>query len=213
MKETQASILKKKQKILDEIGCCNSVITTCPKYFDFFRSLLEQHPEYKTYLNDVYDICIKQNPTWKNKDVFLKIKNLEDKLISLNSCIKGKSSTLKDNLQIAMRNSIEPQIINFRNSSPLICDICKCACHNNTHIDHREPQFVELFEDFISRYDKSSIPKDFGRDEGNRKIFSEKHKSFKNEWCEYHCSKANLRVLCKQCNLRRPKKQCKISLQ
>lgn len=174
MKITQAMMLKKKQQIINEIGECQSVKNKFPHYFQYFLGLLKRHPKYSEIINDICDISILKHPLWKSKDVFIKVKGIEEKvLISLNSCIKGKVSSYRENLNMAMRYAVENQIYRYKMNNPSICCMCFCACEFNKHIDHEEPQFVELVENFLSKFKSNELPEDFIRDDKNRKVFND----------------------------------------
>ena len=106
---------------------------------------------------------------------------------------------------MAMRNAIEEQILDFRSKFFLICDLCNS--NEQIHIDHDEPQFVELVDAFLENYENKDIPQEFDKDNGHTPIFKYCNKEFENEWFKFHLDKANLRVLCKKCNCSREKKR------
>ena len=101
-----------------------------------------------------------------------------------------------------MRTSIFPQIIEYKDMHPnLICEICKND--NNIEIDHKEPQFIDLFSSFIN--EQKYKPTVFTSDKYHRKIFTEKDKDFNEKWIKYHKENSLLRPLCKKCNSSREK--------
>ena len=123
---------------------------------------------------------------------------MED-ISALNKCITGKN---KDNLYIAMRNSIEPQLFEYKNKYRYLkCELC--YSDKNIEIDHKEPHFIDLFSDFINL--QKYKPTTFSSDKYHRKIFTVNDKTFNDEWIKYHKKYSVLRPLCKKCNSSREK--------
>ena len=103
-----------------------------------------------------------------------------------------------------MRNSIVPQILEFKNNSSLICVLCGSI--EKIHIDHHEPQFIDLKKDFVNEW-KGPIPNIFDQNNSHSKIFTSINNEFEKKWIEYHKKNATLRVLCNKCNCSREKSQ------
>lgn len=162
------------KKIINKIGVCKSLKEKYPKEFDFFVNyLFKRHPKYPEKINGLVDVLIKYNK-FGNLSVYFKKKNdtVED-ISALNKCINGKN---KDDLYIAMRTSILPQILKFRKKLPnLICEICNSS--NNIEIDHKEPQFIELFSNFIN--EQKYKPNKFSSNKYHQKTFRKKDLNFK----------------------------------
>jgi hypothetical protein len=79
---------------------------------------------------------------------------------------------------------------------------------NDLHVDHIN-HFEQISNNFIS-YWKSlgkEVPTVFSesKDGSHRRCFLTENKDFENEWKEYHQNIAQLRFLCKDCNLTRDK--------
>ena len=205
-KMTQKKLKEKTKGIIQEIGLCESIKNEYPHHFDFFVDyLFPRHPRYFEKTKGLTDVMIQYNRT-RDLAVFIKKEDGSvDDISALNKCINGKE---KDNLQIAMRNSIIPQIKAFRRNNHLRCEIC--GCENNIEVDHKEPQFIELMSDFVNS--QGYKPTSFTTNKCYSKIFKECDLDFKDKWNQYHETHCNLRLLCKKCNASRPKKKKNIIL-
>ena len=189
------------RKKIDEIGICSSIKKYHPEEWDLFIYLFERHNNYPEKFDGLIDISIRYNPVYTNQleTIIIKDNGDEDDVSALKKCITGKPM---DNLTIAMRNSILPQILEFRNNNSLICEQCKSI--KNIEIDHFEPQFIELKTTFLDNWMGKS-PIYFKQNKSHSKIFINNDINFENEWNEYHRKNARLRVLCKKCNSSRKK--------
>ena len=186
---------------IDKIGVCSSIKQFYPEEWDGFMYLFKRHSDYPEKFNGLTDIKIRYNPVYKTQLETIIVKNNgdEDDVSVLNNCITGKP---KDNLTIAMRNSIYPQIKEFKNNSIMECVLC---CNTKKiHIDHYEPQFIDLKTEFLSIW-KGPLPNIFEANDSHSKIFNNIDNEFEKSWFEFHRTNAILRVLCKKCNLSRKK--------
>jgi hypothetical protein len=197
---SQKNLKKYTKQVIEKIGKCDSLKYNYPDDFDFFVSyLFPRHPNYPEKTEGLVDVIIKYNNYGHLSVYFKKSDNKIEDISALNKCINGKN---KDNLYIAMRNSIIPQIKDYRKKHPcLVCDFCGNG--KNIEIDHVEPHFIDLFSSFIN--EQKYKPTTFSDDKYHRKIFTEKDKDFKEKWIEYHHNNSVLRPLCKKCNSSREK--------
>jgi hypothetical protein len=81
-----------------------------------------------------------------------------------------------------------------------------CSKTNKTeeiHIDH-----IIMFKDLTNNFlkNKKNIPTDFDSNYYNGAMFRDIDNDFAEEWFKYHLENAQLRPLCKSCNLARSKK-------
>ena len=122
--KTQKELKAYTKNIIIEIGLCESIKNKYPEYFNFFIELFERHPNYLEKVNGLKDIKIRNNKKFKKQlEVYIEKENGDITDISvLNKCIYGSSGI--NNLNKAMRNSIEPQLKNFRKESNYICVLC-----------------------------------------------------------------------------------------
>ena len=87
------------------------------------------------------------------------------------------------------------------------CEECKCSLiENPLHIDHHEPQFLQLVEDFLELHKDIIIPTGYNKQEITfKRLFREEDSWIGKLFEEYHLQHATLRVLCEPCNLSREK--------
>lgn len=171
-----------------------------------FKELLElfqNHPEYPYKLRELKDICIVRNKRSPNYFEFNLVRNdgiIED--ISYIECISKPNKN--KNLNEALRYCVQPQIYSFRDNNIMKCEFCsKTNKTDEIHIDHII-MFKNLTNDFLKN--RIDIPTDFDNNYYNGAMFKVKDNEFANEWYEYHLENAQLRPLCKSCNLKRSKK-------
>ena len=181
-------------------GLCKSMVNEREKDYIELMELFKNHPEYPFKLRDVVDIQVvknKRNSKYFEFNLIRKDGSIED--ISYRSCICQRTDN--HNLLNAMRNCIQPQINHFKENSEKKCVFCGNT--KEIHIDHIY-MFKDLTTDFLK--DKMNIPSTFDDNFDNSAIFKEEDEIFSNSWYEYHLKNANLRPLCKKCNLSREKK-------
>lgn len=196
---SQKDLKKFVKEKINNIGECSSIKQYHNEDYELFIYLFSRHADYPKKFEGLKDIYIRYNPVFKkNLEVMiLKDNGKTDNVSVLKRCITGQK---KDNLTIAMRNSIIPQILEFRNNNILICNICNNK--ENCEIDHEEPKFYELKNNFLKKCNKKNkkIPDNFTENNFNSVIFLDEDEKFKKRWNKYHKKKAKLRVLCKKCN-------------
>ena len=199
--KTQKQLKQCVREKIDKIGVCHSIKQYYPEEWEEFMYLFKRHSDYPEKFNGLSDIKIRYNPVYNTQLEVIIVKNngVEDDVSILNNCITGKP---KDNLTIAMRNSIYPQIKEFKNNSIMECVLCRDT--KNIQIDHYEPQFIDLKTDFLNNW-KGLLPNIFEQNESHSKIFINIDNEFEQSWIEFHRTNSILRVLCKKCNLSREK--------
>ena len=184
------------KKILNK-GVCKSLVEERKEDYEELMELFKKHPEYPDKLRDVVDIMVgknKRNSEYYEFNVIRQDGSVED--ISYRCCINPRNE--KHNILSAMRNTIQPQIDDFRKSAKKECEFCKKT--NDIHIDHIY-KFQYLVSDFL--IDKTDIPTMFDDNIDNTAIFKKKDINFANDWYSYHAKHATLRPLCSKCNLSR----------
>ena len=202
--KTQKSLKKYISEIIQKIGKCNSIQEQYPEEFHDFIELFKRHSDYPNKFIGLIDIMIDYNPKFKNQYiVYIKKKDGEiDDVSVLNNCITGKP---KDNLILAMRNAIQPQIDEFKKKHKNICYCELCSETENIEIDHHSEKapFAKLYHDFMKI---NTLPKPtiFGND-GFMKCFQDIDAEFNNNWIKYHKDHAILRFLCRICNGSQPR--------
>jgi len=198
--------IKHYQQILNK-GACKSLLQEREEDYKELVELFQNHPEYPYKLRDLKDICIvrnKRNSKYYEFNLIREDGTTED--ISYRSCINERN--INKNLYDAMRDCIDPQIQSFRKNNIMKCELCDKT--KDIHIDH-VILFKELTDNFLKN--KKHIPTDFDDNNYNGAMFRDINKDFANEWFKYHLENAQLRPLCKCCNLTREKTTSKHSQQ
>lgn len=192
------------REIIKKIGVCNSIKNYDIQYFNFLYELFKRHPDYNIKIIDFKDITITNNFLNKNA-LETNFKNNNDKIIPISwmtSC-RGKTKNKEHLFNDALREAITMQIIDYKNTHNNICNICSIES-SNYDIDH-EIDFKKIVLDFIKKYN-ITIPENYSRkDITNQAIFTDNDNYIKELFENYHKENSILRVLCKKCNLSRPK--------
>ena len=196
--KSQKKLKEYVKSIINEIGLCESVKTNYPEHYNFLLELFKRHPNHKEKVYGLVDIKIRYNLKFKGQLEVL-IEKANGKIIDISVLKKCINKQKVNHLIQAMRLAIDPQIEEFRKNNKLIC--VKCCSRKNTHVDHHNPKFNDLYNSFIK--DKEYIPDEFDNGPGNIKCFMEKDIKFEKEWYKYHKNKATLRILCRDCNSKR----------
>lgn len=208
-------LIEKCHRLIDEMGPCCSMSQNFPDRYKFFKKLLSYHPDNKAGNIVELQILISQ---WNDHQ--LKFVNDEghSDTISWVECVKEmarksrkkrkiqKETTLQ-NISKAMRNAVyNDQILAFKLTfeRKFTCALCDTqgTKSRDFEVDH-ELEFHTLRDDFLVMYPR--YPTEFVKIHGNR-AFTENDKAFEEAWKEYHQQNAKLRILCKECNQARNKK-------
>ena len=202
--KTQVSLKKHFREMIDRIGVCDSVKTEYSQEFLDFCEVFTRHPEYPYKFTGFIDIKINRNPDLQNQLVVYIIKNNGeiDDVSVMNKCMTGKS---KDNLKIALRVAIQPQIDEYKNNNYIkVCELC--GEHDIIEIDHHSENapFVKLYTDFME-INTLPLPTSFNDTKNRMKCFKELDYNFEEQWIQYHKENAILRMLCRTCNGTQPK--------
>jgi hypothetical protein len=195
------------RELIKTIGVCNSVITS-PELFNELMAIVNNHPN-KNKIKNIIDFRIINNKLNKNAlelNIIKEDGTIED--ISWKSCISGKHKTHKQQLQDAYRYSVDEQIYNYKQSVPLdYCSLCcnECIMFGGVQIDH-VIHFEKLYRDFQNQINiEPPVDFDEASDGSNRRMFKKCDSDYEIAWQEYHKKNGVLRVLCRDCNLKREK--------
>lgn len=189
------------RNIIARIGICPSIRTESSSDYNFFINLFRRHPKYPEKIYNICDISIvrnKVNSTRLELNIIKSDGSVDD--ISWRSCISG---TERDNFKCALRVAVDEQIKDFRSTCNKECDICKTTEADVYHVDHVN-HFEEIIYEFLQTTQRIK-PNIFQNTTDNRKSFTLDDKEYENEWKSFHNNKAHLRLLCRSCNLKRPK--------
>ena len=194
--------LKHYKAILNK-GLSQSLYTERNCDYNELVELFQNHPDYPDKLRGLQDIRIVRNKRSPKYFEFNLVRNdgiIED--ISYIECISPPNKN--KNLNEALRYCVQPQIYFFRDNNIMRCKFCNITSKTyEIHIDHII-MFKDLTKDFLKN--RIDIPTDFDNNYYNGSMFKDEDKEFANEWYEYHLDNAQLRPLCKTCNLTRSKK-------
>ena len=187
--------------LLKSIGVCKSVRAVNVDHYNFLLDLFGRHPRYPEKIYGITDISITTNiirPQYLTTNIVRDGGVEED--ISWVNCVKGSG---KDSFKSALRVAITDQILAFRKGQPLICALCGIADADEYHVDHIT-HFEQLVCEFIL-HTPLTKPTLFQSGHDNRKTFRIDDKEYEDAWKVFHESNASLRILCRSCNLKRPK--------
>ena len=130
---------------------------------------------------------------------FIINKDIENEYIISISKLAGKKESDNNKLNRAFRNTINDQIIEYRNKNKLnpndICPLIGCKLGYDAHIDHIIP-----FKELVDNYKKEKDIKYYYDNDIKNYILEE---PFKTEWYDYHLLNAKLRYLSVKGNLTR----------
>lgn len=201
---TQTSLKKYFSEIINRIGICDSVKAKHPSEFLDFCEVFKRHSNYPNKFIGFIDIKIAYSKEFKNQlVVYIKKENgTIDDVSVLNNCITGKP---RDNLKIAMRVAIQPQIDEYKKNNCIkVCELCQE--HNHIEIDHHSDKspFAKLYSCFME-INELPIPIEFYDTKGHMKCFKTTDCNFEESWIQYHKENAILRILCRRCNTSQPR--------
>lgn len=185
------------------IGLTQSLRSISEDSYNEFVWLFTKHPEYPDKTYDMVDLKIETNKLNKNAyELHLIRSDGSSEDISYRSCCQNKVDKYKQ-LKRAMRNSIQPQIYEFRSSNPdIYCNLCDA--YSDIQVDHHRPTFRELYDNFLSSTELD-IPTAFNDNDVYSAVFKKDDYLFDKDWYQYHKTHASLRYLCKKCNSGRTK--------
>jgi hypothetical protein len=186
--------------LLKSIGVCTSVRANNIEHYNFLIDLFRRHPRYPEKIYGITDISITSNimrPQYLTTNI-VRDSGVED--ISWVNCVTGSGT---DSFKSALRVAVTDQIITFRNSQQLICNTCGRTDEGEYHVDHII-HFEHLVCEFI-QHTTLTQPALFDSGPDNRKQFRHNDKEYEDAWKTFHASHATLRILCRSCNLKRPK--------
>jgi len=193
--------------LIENIYNNKDIINNKHEYFEFLVNLIKRHPDSIDKIGEGIEYFEVISPE-KMKGLQLRIKNInEDKLEVCSwkkGCVDMKKKTIKENLNEAMRFSIEPQILNFKEKlikeNKYKCEKCNSNANDIDHNFDLNKTFVTLVKDFT---DINDPPRDFKKNphiQEKRLLFLDKDKEFENKWMIYHKENAILRPLCNHCH-------------
>jgi hypothetical protein len=188
--KTQTELEKYTRTILTELGITDNVQNKNIEYFSFLHLLCKRHPNYDEKFQKFVNFQVYQ-PILNKKGLALNIVNNDGTTteISWRICVSGKCKTDKALFMATLRECIYNQIKTFRDKSDLsYCEECKCSLlEKPSHIDHHEPQFLQLVEDFLELHKDIIIPTEYNKQEITfTRLFKEEDSWIGELFEEYH---------------------------
>ena len=197
------------RKKLSDLGVQQSVKDCSVESFNFLLELTKRHPNHVEKLKNATDFEIQKDPITRT-GLALYIKNFDGTKteISWRICVTGKYPTSKTMFSEALRQAVSSQIQLFRResseSSESSCVLCGESL-KDTHVDH-VIHFAQLIEEFIELHKIKKIPTKYEKIPiTSEKTFTQEDAWIGRKFYEYHEKNAELRIVCKQCNLTREK--------
>jgi len=192
--------------LLTKVGVCNSVKNKDQNAYNFLLELCQRHPSANEKLKNQFDFKI-HHDTINKKAFALDILNTDGTFtdISWIICCKGKPNSTKDDFNSALRQCISSQIWDFKCKTKHIlhCEMCEDLLQDK-HIDH-VIHFQKLKDDFVKLH-SIEIPSEYDEEPITYfRMFKSNDKWIGDSFYKYHEENATLRVVCPDCNLRRPK--------
>lgn len=196
--------------IYERIGVCRSVSKKSLVLFNELQTLLIRHPTVQKNIGDVDDYAVQRNRMNKSAlqtVVYLRTDGSSRRktlTISWRNAMDKKVPTAAQGLESAMRSAVDRQIRQFRKRTrEKACALCGTT--EQLEVDH-VVEFVQLKTRFL-KTSKQEAPTTFGYKRRTlRKQFLKMDKPFQYAWSRFHKKHAELRLLCKPCNLARNKK-------
>lgn len=179
-----------------------------------WMELLSRHPDKEEKIGSgIVKFFTSLNPINPN-GIQLNILRTDQSIIDISwrACVAGKGKTDLHKLKEAMRLSISDQTQDFKSRKYLTgisgweCSLCKkhILIRQNAHVDHYCDSFLSISESFIKLI--KDVPTKFDAcGKSNSAKLRKEDWRFQGLWREYHLSMSSLRILCKGCNLKRPK--------
>jgi len=112
----------------------------------------------------------------------------------------------------AARNAVEIHKKDFRNRTKPNCNRCEIEVHGlDAEVDHKDPTFITLFNNFFNNYNRDYILSTVGK-ASHEDIWYFTNLEIKNNWIKYHLNNCNLQLLCVTCHKNKTygKKECEL---
>ena len=188
------------QKIKD-----NDICIINPEHNDyiFFDNLINLHE----YADDKIGCGIKHFEIRKNvlnykeRSIFIIRHDNTECIFSFHKCLGKKFN----DLLIAMREAISPFTMEYKKCNKLICINCnnEKLNYSDYHVDHNSIPFSTITKNYLKET-KKIIPNLFDKDKKSYLCtFKNEDDEFKEDWINYHNSKADYQILCNKCNIKK----------
>ena len=179
------------QALRAELGICENISIRHPEAYAKLIELFSHNPKAGEGILELHAL---RNPKYGGID-YHAVYATGEYTISVKECfIKNNTVEAQALRKVnpAARTTIRAQIEAARTRTP-----CPCGSTLKLEVDH-----VRHFDDLLTTFLNGRVPLEFEYTAGCEAMFLEPLAS---EWREFHQTHAELRMLCKQCNLKRPR--------
>jgi len=203
------TIKAQEQRIRDLLQ--KHVHRTLNKEHEAFVDLLEIMMAQDKWLDKLDTIqAFKVTRSRQNKALILQVKVDNANRFLTVSWRNGSSKKRKveDPLPSAFRHAIHRQIMSWKKINSFGSECVECKDINHLHkklqADHKDPLFIQLTTDFLTKPINQEVPIEFDYHKCGRKL-KKRDNRFKQRWKNYHRQHATLQWLCRNCNLSKRK--------
>jgi len=166
--------------------------------------LFENHPEWTKKKGVGIKDIVRRKTMWGNRCFYLIRKDNSETDISYKVCIIGKPTKLAE-IKKACRYAVTSEVMKVANAVRYGVDTCPVTgdilTKGNTHIDHYNLTFAELFKKWVKQYDidmlHSLINRSADGDTTTRFVSAQIEKDF----IAFHNANTHLRAVTKEANL------------
>jgi len=184
-----------------------------PRDHEAFVDLLEimmAQPQWLDKLDTIHAFKITRSRL--NKALILQVRVGTRTRYNTVSWRKGGTRTRKeqDPLQSAFRQAVYRQIMAWKKANAWGAHCAECEdtphLHKKLQADHKNPQFLEITQNFLAIPMNSNPPTEFEFHYKTKgKKFRKQDNRYKIRWQNYHRKHAVLQWLCRDCNLKKKK--------
>ena len=171
---------------------------------EFLLSIFEGHTEWENKTGKGIDYITVEKTTYNNRCFYIYRIDGSKTDISFNHAITARTDISK--IKLACRNAIKREVINYRDKY-VIFGLTKCVItnevlySNNTHIDHYDMQFNDLFKEWIKDKDVNLLAGKINPTLDNEVETRFTDQDIINDFIDFHNQNTNLRAVSKYANL------------
>ena len=204
---TKKDKTKKCQEILYKYEAGQKVSDT--NEFDFLISIFEGHTEWEEKKGIGIDYITTKITEYKNRCFEIHLIDGTYNDISYTHAIKNRS--IRSQIKAACRTAIKHIISDFRKKNVVwgvtICPITKeILTPDNTHIDHYNLTFNDIYEKWIKNYDEKFLILLLNATDDNSEETKFTDNKIIEDFIQFHNNNTHLRVVSKKANLSTLKK-------
>ena len=174
----------------------------------YLYKLFKKHPNWENKKGVGVKDIIREKTLYGTKCFKIIRKDLSETDISFTQCITNRNKLYY--IKKACRTAILHIIKFYKNKVKYGIDRCeisnKILYKDNTHIDHYNLDFIELFNIWISDKDIEELYKNIDKGKDNDVVVKFNNENIINSFVKFHNDNTNLRAIDKTANLTRNRK-------